>query len=103
MFKLSEKENLVEELQTHKRKNLSEIPLKHRLEFVADKLKNKSKKCSSIIVKLTNEGNEFSLDVLNGYQHSKTTVYLDKPFINRFWDFLFPLFEELIEIRESEM
>lgn len=96
-------ENLVEELQAKKGKSLSEIPLKHRLEFVADKLKNKNKKCSSIIVKLTNEGNEFSLDVLNGYQHSKTTVYLDKPFINRFWDFLFPLFEELIEIRESEM
>lgn len=96
-------ENLVDELEAHKRKCLSEITLKHRLDFVADKLKNKNKKCSSIIVKLTNEGNEFSLDVLNGYQHSQTTVYLDKPFINRFWDFLFPLFEELIEIKESEM
>ena len=96
-------ENFVDELQAQKRKNLSEITLKHRLEFVSDKLKNKSKKCSSIITKLNNEGNEFSLDVLNGYQHSKTTVYLDKPFINRFWDFLFPLFEELIEIKEREM
>lgn len=96
-------ENLVDELQTQKKKNLNEITLKHRLDFVADKLKDKNKKCSSIIVKLTNEGNEFSLDVLNGYQHSKTTVYLDKPFINRFWDFLFPLFEELIEIKESEI
>ena len=53
------------------------------------------------IVKLTNDANEFSLDVLNGYQHSKETVYLDKQFLNRFWDFLFPLFEILLDIKEN--
>ena len=53
------------------------------------------------IVKLTNDANEFSLDVLNGYQHSKETVYLDKQFLNRFWDFLFPLFETLLDIKEN--
>lgn len=96
-------ENLVDELESKKKRNLNEITLNDRLGFLADKLKTKNKKCSSIIVKLMNKENEFSLDVLNGYQHSKNTVYIDKLFINRFWDFLFPLFEELVDIKESKV
>ncbi len=94
-------EDLVSELQAQKGKNIREITLHHRLDFVAEKLKTKKPKANSIIVKLTNDANEFSLDVLNGYQHSKETVYLDKLFLNRFWDFLFPLFEILLDIKES--
>ena len=96
-------ENLVDELESKKKRNLNEITLNNRLEFLAEKLKNRNKTCSSIIVKLMNKENEFSLDVLNGYQHSKNTVYLDKLFINRFWDFLFPLFEELVDIKENKV
>ena len=44
---------------------------------------------------------EYSLDVLNGYVHSQDTHYLSKQFLNGFWDFLFPLFEVLIEIKEN--
>ena len=55
---------------------------------------------AKIIGRLLNESNEYSLDVLNGYQHSKKTCYLDKKFINGFWDFMFPLFQELLEIKE---
>lgn len=94
-------EDLVGELQAQRGKAIREITLHHRLDFVAEKLKNKKPKANSIIVKLTNDANEFSLDVLNGYQHSKETVYLDKQFLNRFWDFLFPLFEILLDIKEN--
>lgn len=94
-------EDLVNELQSQKGKNIREITLHHRLVFVAEKLKNKKPKANSIIVKLTNDANEFSLNVLNGYQHSKETVYLDKQFLNRFWDFLFPLFQILLDIKEN--
>ena len=94
-------EDLITELQAQKGKNIREIPLHHRLNFVADKMRTKKPKANSIIVKLTNDANEFSLDVLNGYQHSKDTVYLDKQFLNRFWDFLFPLFEILLDIKEN--
>lgn len=94
-------EDLISELQAQKRKNIKEITLHHRLDFVAEKLKAKKPKANSIIVKLINDENEFSLDVLNGYQHSKESVFLDRQFLNRFWDFLFPLFEILLDIKES--
>lgn len=96
-------EDLVKELQAQKQKNIKDITLHHRLDFVADKLKTKKPKANSIIVRLTNSENEFSLDVLNGYQHSKDTVYLDRQFLNRFWDFLFPLFEILLDIKETNI
>lgn len=94
-------EDLVNELQKQKQRNIREITLHHRLSFIADKLKVMRPKANSIIVKLLNEENEFSLDVLNGYQHSKDTVFLNKQFLNRFWDFLFPLFEILLDIKEN--
>ena len=93
-------ENYVNELQAQKKKNIRDITLHHRLDFVADKLKGIKPMANSIIVRLNNNENEFCLDVLNGYQHSKETVYLDKQFLNRFWDFLFPLFEVLLDIKE---
>ena len=94
-------ENFVNELQALKQKNIKDITLHHRLDFVAEKLKSKKPKANSIIVRLVNSENDFSLDVLNGYQHSKDTVYLEKQFLNRFWDFLFPLFEILLDIKEE--
>lgn len=94
-------EDLVTELQRQKGMNIREITLHHRLNFVSEKLKTKKPQVNSIIVRLLNAGNEFSLDVLNGYQHSKDTAYLDKQFLNRFWDFLFPLFCVLLEIKDN--
>lgn len=94
-------EDLVNELQKKNRRNIRDITLHHRLDFIADKLKAKKPKANSIIVRLINNENEFCLDVLNGYQHSKDTVYLERQFLNRFWDFLFPLFEILVEIKEN--
>lgn len=94
-------EDLVKELQKQKKVDIREITLHHRLGFVSEQFKTKKPQINSIIVKLLNAGNEFSLDVLNGYQHSKDTVYLDKQFLNRFWDFLFPLFDVLLDIKDN--
>ena len=94
-------EGLIPELEKVKQKSLIEITLNNRIEFIAGKLSAKNKNASSILTKLTNKSNEFSLDVLNGYQHSKNTAFLEKQFINRFWDFLFPLFEVLLDIKEE--
>lgn len=94
-------EDLVKELQAQKKKNIKDVTLHNRLNFIAEKLRTKHPKANSIIVKLVNDENEFSLDVLNGYQHSKDTAYLDKQFLNRFWDFLFPLFCVLLDIKDN--
>jgi len=80
--------------------NLREIQLYKRLSFLKDnKLKGEAK---SIVEKLLNSGNEFSIDVLNGYVHSSSTLYTYKQFLNRFWDFLFPLFEVLLDVKEIQ-
>lgn len=95
-------ENLIAEIQKKYKINLREITLKNRLTFVEEKISSKSKKASSIISKLLNSENNYSLDVLNGYQHSNDTCYLNKQFLNGFWDFLFPLFEVLLDIKEEK-
>lgn len=95
-------ENKVADIQKKYSRNLREILLKERLTFVEEELSHKQKKVSSLISKLLNPSNEFSLDVLNGYQHSADTCFLNKQFLNRFWDFLFPLFEVLLDIKEVQ-
>ena len=95
-------ENKVVEIQKKHSRNLRDIQLKERLTFVEEKLSGAHKKVSSLISKLLNPNNEFSLDVLNGYQHSTDTCFLNKQFLNRFWDFLFPLFEVLLDIKEVQ-
>lgn len=91
-------EGLEAEIQAKYRVALREIVLSKRLTFIAEKLAGKE--AAKVIGRLLNESNEYSLDVLNGYQHSKKTCYLDKKFINGFWDFMFPLFQELLDIKE---
>ena len=66
-------------------------------EFKQNYLNRDSK---NIISRLLNRTNELSLDVLNGYVHSDDTYYLTIQSVNRFWDFLFPLFEDILDIRE---
>lgn len=95
-------ENLITEIQKKYKTTIREITLKNRLTFVEEQISSKSKKASSIISKLLNPENNYSLDVLNGYQHSNDTCYLNKQFLNGFWDFLFPLFEVLLDIKEEK-
>ncbi|MGB4414015.1 MAG: ParB N-terminal domain-containing protein [Paludibacter sp.] len=99
VFKFIESENLESLIRTQYRKSIRDISLKNRLEYLKqNSLPEKPKK---IVEKLLQSSNEFSLDVLNGYIHSQDSHYLTKTFLNRFWDFLFPLFEFLIEIKED--
>ena len=95
-------ENKVADIQKKHSCNLRDITLKERLTFVEEELSTKHKKASSLITKLLNPKNDFSLDVLNGYQHGTDTCFLNKQFLNRFWDFLFPLFEVLLDIKEIQ-
>ncbi|KQS36179.1 hypothetical protein [Pedobacter sp. Leaf194] len=92
-----ETESLEAPMQAKYKVALRQITLSKRLEFLKDKLNQKS---SSITQKLLNTENELSLDVLNGYIHNHDSHFLDLPFLNKFWDFLFPLFQELLDIKE---
>ena len=96
-----ETEELDKEIAAKFQKSLRMILLSERIEFIKDKINDK--KAYKIIDKLLNDSNEFSLDVLNGYMHSKEVYYINKQFINRFWDFLFPLFEKLTVIKEKKI
>lgn len=77
-------------------KDLRDITLKNRLEFIKEKIKDKKSKAT--ITKLLNPSNEFSLDVLNGFQHSSEHHYIDKKFLNRFFNALFPILKKLVTI-----
>ncbi len=79
---------------------LRDIVLKRRLEFLKEKFAGRES--AKVIAKLINESNDYSLDVLNGYQHGKKMCYLNKHFINGFWDVMLPLFSDLLDIREVE-
>lgn len=78
---------------------LKDITLQKRLDFLKDKL---PKKQNAIVAHLLNPANEFSLTVLNGFVHGSDTHHLDAGFLNRFWDFLFPLFREILDISKNE-
>ena len=95
-------ENLESDCQKKYKSSLRDITLSNRLTFLSETAKLKNTKAATIITKLTNKDNEFSLDVLNGYQHSKDTWSLSREFLNSFWDFLFPLFQTLLVIKENE-
>lgn len=92
-------EGLEIEIKTFYRDDLKNIPLKKRLEFLkSNKLNGKTQ---IIVSKLIDPSNQYSLDVLNGYVHGQDSHYLNKEFLNGFWDFLFPLFQVLLDIREK--
>jgi len=98
IFKYIETEGIEEDLKRQYRDELRNIPLKKRLEYVkANKLTGKPQ---NIAGRLLDPTSQYSLDVLNGFIHSPDTHYLNKQFLNSFWDFLFPLFQELLDIRE---
>ncbi|HTK22502.1 MAG TPA: hypothetical protein VL442_23450 [Mucilaginibacter sp.] len=93
-----EAEELTAEINKFAKIDLRQITLSRRLEFLKEKIKNT--KPNSVIQKMLNRENELSLDVLNGYVHNNDSHYLDIPFLNKFWDFLFPLLQELLDIKE---
>ncbi len=101
VFKYIESEGIENAIQATYNDNIRNIPLKKRLEYIkTNKLTGKSQ---NIVSKLIEPSNQYSLDVLNGYIHSQDTHFLNKQFLNGFWDFLFPLFEVLLVIKEKNV
>lgn len=99
VLKYIETENLGTPITTQYQKAIKDVSLKNRLEYLkTNHLADKPKK---IVEKLLQSSNEYSLDVLNGYIHGQDSHYLGKTFLNGFWDFLFPLLEQLVEIKEN--
>lgn len=92
-------EGIGDNMKAHYRDDLINIPLKRRIEYI--KTNHLSGKPQNIATKLIDPSHQYSLDVLNGYVHGQDTHYLNKEFLNGFWDFLFPLFEVLLDIKEN--
>lgn len=80
--------------------NLRDVSLGRRLEYL--KTNNLTANSKNIVAKLLDDSAKYTLSILNGYIHGKDTHYLDKQFLNGFWDFLFPLFCEILDIKESK-
>lgn len=95
-------EGLVEEFQRRDGKELKRILLKTRIDFLTkySKLKD-NKTAKKILLDLINEKETYSLDILNGYVHSKSTEYLNKQYLNGFWDHIFPLLQAMLDITED--
>ncbi len=96
-----QREGLGSDMQRHYSCGLREIPLKKRIEYV--KTNQLSGNPQKVAVRLLDETNVYSLDVLNGFVHSQDTHYMSRSNLNSFWDFLFPLFEFLLDIREENV
>lgn len=87
----------IEELKSQSRtRDFDKIELATRVTFLGTKFPNG--RIKNIIIRLTNPNNEFSLDTLNRYIHSNETYAVNQVFVNRFWDFLYPLLAELTGI-----
>jgi len=85
-----------EELVTFYKKAFHDISLKQRLEYLKQNKIAARTPASKVVEKLLNKSNELSLDTLNNYIHGTDQQHTNKRFLNGFWDFLFPLFAEII-------
>lgn len=101
VFKYIETEGIENAIKAQYQDDIKNIQLKKRLEYI--KTNKLSGKPQNIVNKLIDPSNQYSLDVLNGFVHSHDTHFLNKEFLNGFWDFLFPLFEELLVIKEKNV
>ena len=93
-------ENIEGKIKQHYKCDLREIVLAKRLKYI--QTNNLAKQTQSIVTKLLDDNSVYSLAILNGYIHGQNTYHLRQDFINGFWDFLFPLFREILDIKESE-
>lgn len=81
--------------------DLKKIILKSRLDYLSRKSSLKAnQKAYKVLKDLINEKEFFTLDILNGYVHSKDTEYLNKQYLNGFWDHIFPLLQAMLDITE---
>ena len=82
--------------------DFKKIILKSRIDYLSrnSRLKDNPKVCK-ILKDLINEKETYTLDILNGYVHSKDTEYLNKQYLNGFWDHIFPLLQAMLDITEE--
>lgn len=81
---------------------LRHINLKKRLEYIKQN-QSLDENTRKIINQLINPHiGHYSLDTLNKYVHGRETYNSSKQFLNGFWDFLYPLFEKLLDIKEVD-
>lgn len=99
VYKYIEGENLESLISAQYKAALKDVTLKYRIEYIKiNKLKGKPQ---LIAQKLIDPNHTYSLDVLNGFVHSQDAHYLSKQYLNRFWDFLFPFFQTILDIKEK--
>ncbi|MBE6234661.1 MAG: hypothetical protein E7112_00325 [Bacteroidales bacterium] len=101
ILKYIESENLKDAICAENKAELKKVILQARLEYIKQNCQL-SKSSKNIIGKLLNPYDNYSLDILNGFIHSSGyTQYLNKQYLNGFWDFLFPLYTEILDIKEK--
>lgn len=95
-------EGLDAQMRRDFRNDFKKIILKSRLDYLSRKSRLKSNpKVCKILKDLINEKETYTLDILNGYVHSKNTEYLNKQYLNGFWDHIFPLLQAILDITED--
>lgn len=82
--------------------SFEEIGLQERLKYIKENSNKLNKESKSIITNLLNHEFHYSLNILNCYIHSSKTYTINKEYMNSFWDFLFPFFNTILEIKEYE-
>lgn len=95
-----ETEGIGNAIKAHYKDDLKNIALKKRIEYI--KQNHLNGKAQTVATRLIDPSHQYSLDVLNGYIHGKDSHYLNKQMLNGFWDFLFPLLEVLLDIKETK-
>ena len=95
-------EGLEAQMRKDFKNDLKKIILKSRLDYLSRKSRLKSNpKVCKILKDLINEKETYTLDILNGYVHSKNTEYLNKQYLNGFWEHIFPLLQAILDITED--
>jgi hypothetical protein len=96
-----EAENLEQAISSHYGgRAFRSITLQKRLEYIKNIF---SDKVNKRIKRLLDPSSEYSLDTLNGYMHSDESAYINKRFLNGFWDSLFPFFEAVLDIKDNAL
>lgn len=95
-------EGLEAQMRKDFKNDFKKIILKSRIDYLSRKSRLKDNpKAKKILCDLINEKERYTLDVLNGYVHSKDTEYLNKQYLNGFWDHIFPLLQAMLDITEE--
>ena len=66
--------------------DFKKIILKSRIDYLSRKSRLKDNPKAKKILATLSMRKRYTLDVLNGYVHSKDTEYLNKQYLNGFWD-----------------